>query len=287
MHARTRKRKKVRKLKRMLGVAAVVADIVTQLTGCVSGTIDLDNDWGDWDHSGQAEVAVRFFTTVPLGGQTTLSLVGGNGAIRITGVPGSSKIVVDALRRVRSDSRADAQGALSNLHVSVKENPEKIEIKTVQPESSYGRTYIVDYEITVPSYLIVGVVNGNGTVRIEGIQADVDVANGNGDVSLVDQVGSSWVNLGNGELSTWAWVPPGGQIAHAVGNGRIFLSVQNDVSASFEAAVGTGTISMTGLELQEVVATARRLKGVLGAGEGQIGLQLGNGQIRVEGEGGG
>jgi hypothetical protein len=143
---------------------------------------------------------------------------------------------------------------------------------------------VVDYEITVPAHLLPSVIQGNGSIRLEGILADVEVTNGNGDVALVDVTGSSWVSVGNGEIAAWTFLPHGGQIVHSIGNGTLFLSVQSQVSATFGAQVGNGTISVTGLDLQQVVTSPRQLHGVLGSGAGLIDLSSGNGQIRVQGD---
>jgi len=264
-------------MKRTLGVAALMADL---LTGCVTGVVDLDDDF---NHSGNVEASATFSRTLDLGGQIAVRVTGANGTVRIWGVPGAQEVVVDAVRRVRSDSRGDAEEHLADLQVLVQTWPHEFEIKTVQPNRSNGRTYVVDYEITVPAHLLPTVTNGNGSIRLEGIHADVEVTNGNGDVALVETTGSSWVSVGNGEISAWTHLPDGGQIVHSIGNGTLFLSVQPQVSATFGAQVGNGTINLTGLDLQQVVANPRQLLGVLGSGEGLIELTAGNGQIRVQG----
>jgi hypothetical protein len=125
--------------------------------------------------------------------------------------------------------------------------------------------------------------NGNGGVRVDGIEADVEVANGNGDVTLSQITGSTWVALGNGELSSEVQLPPSGTMDYAVGNGTIYLSVQKDASATFDAEVGNGTISVLGLDLREVVSTPRHIHGLLGSGQGVIGLAVGNGTIEAHG----
>jgi hypothetical protein len=68
-----------------------------------------------------------------------------------------------------------------------------------------------------------------------------------------------------------------------VGNGSLFLSVQEDVSGQFGAKVGNGTIKVSGLDLQDVVSTPHQVSGVLGSGQGLIELSAGNGEIRVQG----
>lgn len=270
----------MKRVKRWIGVAALIADIVVGTNGCIQGVIEVDDGI---DHSGNHEASAAFSRTMDLEGQEGIRIVGANGSVRVWGIPGADQVVVDAVRRVRSDSRSDAQAHLADVQVSVTEGAEIFEVRTLQPNHSHGRTYVVDYEITVPAHLLPYVANGNGSVRLEGIHADVEIQNGNGDVSLVDVAGSSWVSVGNGELTTSTYLPPGGQVAHAVGNGKISLSVQPDVSATFDAKVGNGTISMTGLDLHDVVTNPRHLQGVLGTGSGLIDLAVGNGQIRVHG----
>ncbi len=268
---------KKKRIKRALGVMALLADL---LTGCVVGVVDLG---GNMSHSGNVEVSATFSRILDVDDQLAIRVTGANGTVRVWGVPGAQEVVVDAVRRVRSDSRRDAEDALADLQVSVQAWPHEFEVKTVQPNHSYGRSYIVDYEITVPAQLLATVTNGNGSIRLEGIQADVEVTNGNGDVALVEVTGSSWVSVGNGEISAWTHLPIGGQIVHSIGNGTIFLSVQPQVSATFGAEVGNGTISLTGLDLQQIISSPRHLKGVLGSGEGLIDLSSGNGQIQVQG----
>lgn len=112
---------------------------------------------------------------------------------------------------------------------------------------------------------------------------DVEVTNGDGDVALVGTTGSSWVSVGNGEIAAWTHLPDGGQLVHSIGNGTLFLSIQPQVSATFGAKVGNGTISVSGLQLQQVVSSPRQLQGKLGSGTGLIELTSGNGQIRVQG----
>jgi hypothetical protein len=264
-------------MRRTLAFAALVADL---LTGCVVGVLDLDDDF---QHSGDSEASATFSCNLALSDQIAVKVTGANGSIRIWGVAGAHEVVVDAVRRVRSDSRRDAEEHLGDVQVSVQTGPQEFEIKTVQPNHPDGRSYIVDYEITVPAHFLPIVTQGNGSIRLEGIHADMEVTNGNGNVALVDVTGSSWVSVGNGEISARTFLPTGGQIVHSIGNGTLFLSVQPMVSATFGAQVGNGTIRVTGLDLQQVVSSPRQLKGVLGSGAGLIDLSIGNGQINVQG----
>jgi hypothetical protein len=268
----------MRMMKKTLGVLALLLDL--GLIGCVNGVIEFDDDW---HHHGDKEASAVFQETVSLNRQVAVRVLGANGSVKIWGVAGAESVVIDAVRRVRSDTYRDAEARLSDLTIEVHARSSHVEIKTVQPEHTGGRTYLVDYEITVPVHLMAEVLHGNGLVRIENLASDVDVKNGNGDVVLDAIAGSTWVSLGNGSVRADIDLPHGGQIRHSVGNGSISLGVQDMVSATFGAKVGNGTISMTGLDLQNPVSTPRQLRGILGAGNGIIDLNLGNGQIRVAG----
>ena len=272
----------MKSVKRILGVAAVVADLMLSTTGCSVDVVGVDLD-GDGHHSGNVEVSAAFSYHLDFEDQVGIRITGANGSIRVFGVPGAQEVLVTGVRRVRSDSRGDAQAHLAELQVSAQAGPVDFEIKTRQPSQTNGRTYIVDYEISVPAKLNATVTNGNGVIRLEGIHADLKVANGNGDVDLIDVSGSSWVSLGNGEIAAWTHLPLGGQVVHSVGNGSMFLSVQPQVSAAFGAKVGNGTINVTGLDMHQLVSTPRQMKGLLGSGQGLIELSAGNGVIKVQG----
>ena len=70
---------------------------------------------------------------------------------------------------------------------------------------------------------------------------------------------------------------------HTVGNGGVSLILQPQVSATFGAQVGNGTINLSGLTLTQSVSGNNTLHGVLGTGAGSIDLSVGNGWIQAHG----
>jgi hypothetical protein len=268
-------------LRRRTIILALWAPLMVGATGCVIDISDVDLD-DDWD-SGKEVASAPFYRTVPLEGQDQLTLVAMNGSVSIHGEVGIQQVLVQAQRRVRAHTRREAEASLPLLSVAVSAGPEGITVETHQPTGTGGRSFVVDYEITVPRAFLLQITNGNGTVEIRGLQGEVRLDSGNGDVVLEDHVGSSWVSLGNGEIRADVVLPTGGQVVHAVGNGGIRLAVQQDVSATFSAHVGNGVITVTRLEFSEWVSGARFAEGVLGSGDGYIGLSVGNGWIQAQG----
>jgi hypothetical protein len=272
----------MKKLRRLVGPLALALDSAFLLTGCVADVVvglDDDVDWGD----NRVEVTATFFEEVPIGSQTGLRVAGVNGTVEVRGQAGFDHVRIEAVRRVRSKTRSDALGHLPYLQVEVSYSSTNFLVETVQPNSSGGREYQVDYRITVPRDLWVDVTNANGSVLLEDLNANVWVQNANGNICVKEVTGSSWITLGNGEIDARVFLPVAGQAVYSVGNGGLSLTVQPEVSATFGAQVGNGTISLSGLTLSESVAGTNSLQGVLGGGSGTIDLSVGNGWIHAKG----
>lgn len=262
-----------------LGRVALVGLLGFSLTGCVIGVLDLDGDF----NTGEEEASERFSQVIGVDTQLAVRIIGQNGFIKVRGVAGVEEVTVLAERRVRSESLEDAQEHLHLVQVRLYRERDEILIETEQPSHSGGRSYLVDYEVTVPSDLDVVVTNGNGAIQLEDLRSDVRLETGNGNVTILALSGSSWVVVGNGNVDASLSLPVGGRAVYSVGNGSVDLSIQPDVSARLNARVGNGSISVTGLKLIDPVSAPNLFSSVLGSGAGLIDLSVGNGWVRVRG----
>ncbi len=215
--------------------------------------------------------------------QTNLQLEAINGSITVTGEAGRSTVLVAGIREVQADNLEEAEAGLELLDVVVSELQDAIRVRTIQPEEPDGRSYIVNYEITVPDDLVVVITNANGVIEVSSINNTVDIVNANGDIVLEDIFGSTLVELGNGGVEAEVALPAGGMITIAVGNGGIGLSLPLSTSAEFSASVGNGSIVVLDLDLQNMTTTTGSVTGILGGGDGLITLAVGNGGITVIG----
>ncbi len=269
------------KIRRGLGRIAVLAGLVPALGGCVIDVADVCVDGDSW--GGGAEATAYFSYSVPALYRATLTLVGANGSVQIRVEAELQDVIIQGTRRVRADSRAEAESYLHQVRVDVAEDDDGVVVKTEQPEESGGRTYQVDYEIAIPPWMAVRVTNGNGTVKIQNVRQDVDVENGNGDVVLDGHQGSSRISLGNGEIRGTMVLPPGAHLIHSVGNGGIQITIQRNLSAEFHAQVGIGTLDVTGLDFTSWTSGPGFAEGLLGVGEGLMSLSVGTGWIQIQG----
>ena len=254
-------------------IAPIILAVALGLGGCDDDFLSPDQEVAREDFSFDVEVTT----------QTRLQLNAINGTITITGASNSDSIFITGVREVRSETREDAEANLENLQVDVDVQETVIRVTTIQPEDPDGRTYVVDYEITVPADLLEVIRNANGNVTLQSIDADVDVTNANGNIILSNIAGSAMVDLGNGQVDGRVTLPANGTIDIAVGNGGIELSIPQSTSAQFAASVGNGAVTVSNLTLEDMVASTQSVVGRLGSGDGEIVLTVGNGAITVVG----
>jgi hypothetical protein len=240
-------------------------------------------DSGDNVSNTDFVAADSFSFEVEIGVHTRLSLEGINGNITITGLSGANSIIIEGERRVGSESTQDAEEHLQELEVSVTDMQSYVRVRTIQPDHSHGRSYVVDYTITLPQELEVVVANVNGIIVIDSASNSVTVANVNGQITLDEIFGSTSVQLVNGQIQAEVTLPADGVIGMSTVNGGIGLGIPQNTSAEFAAAVVNGTITISDLILKNPTSTANSLTGTLGDGQGTISLSTVNGTISVSG----
>lgn len=206
-----------------------------------------------------------------------------NGNVTITGNSTSDSIIIKGEKIVASESISDAQTHLTQLNVDTQNITNGILIKTKQPNESNGRSYTINYIISIPNNYEISVELANGNVLISSINNAVSVNNINGEVSLDDIFGSTFINLVNGQIKSKQSLPQNGIINFASVNGSIKLDIPSNTSAEFSAGTINGNISVSNLIIKNQVVTATSIKGILNAGEGKINLSLVNGSISAAG----
>ncbi len=248
-------------------------------TGCIIADLDDDDGFGD----NNIEVSQTFTIDLDVTTQVSLRLEGINGNVTVFGRPGASTLTVAGEKIVGSNSRTDAERRLDDLEVGVVERTDEFVIRTLQPDNTQGRNYVINYTITLPPDLAVALGLINGNVSVERLDNDVLVSNTNGNVELGNISGNAVVVLINGNILSEVDMPLGGAIELATTNGNIELDIPTTTSADFSARVTNGSISLNNLTLSDPVRTNQSLIGKLGDGDGTIELRTVNGNISVLG----
>lgn len=256
-----------------VGRLAMMATAMLPLAGCSE----------DLTGSNGFEAQEPFSVAVEVTTQLAVVLNGVNGEIEFVGVAGFDSVRIEGVRRVFSSSVADAEAHLSDIEVVTDLRAGEVGIQTEQPSSSNGRSYVVDYQVTMPAELMVQIENANGNIKLESLEntARAQVANGN--IVLADILGDVHAQTGNGNIVCGVTLPTAGQASLTTGNGNINLQIPTVTSAQFSAAVGNGVITVSNLNLQDQTITPNLVTGRLGDGDGQITLAAGNGNITAVG----
>lgn len=212
-----------------------------------------------------------------------IRLVAITGTVNISGNSQTDSISISGIRRVKSNSMADAEQHLPDLSVDFQDVGSEVTVITNQPQDSEGRGYEVDYTITLPDTLQVQVNAVTGVITISSITGNVSIGHVTGDITLSDVLGNSTVSLVTGIITGEIYLPLNGIIDLGTVTGNINLQIPVNTSAVFSANVTTGSISTSNLMLQNQVSTSTFLSGTLDNGEGNISLRTVTGNISVIG----
>jgi len=196
---------------------------------------------------------------------SAISLEAINGTIYFTGKSGTNSVKISGVKQVQSESTRDAIDHLEELTVDVQDHTNGILVRTMQPNQSEGRNYIVNYTITLPQDMDFYINSVNGHIIINEVQSNV------------------FVNLINGNIESEAQLPPGGTIDMKLINGNLLLDIPQNTSANIDAKVINGSVNATNLEIRNRVETLKSLTGTCGDGNGEILLNTINGNIMLTG----
>jgi len=206
-----------------------------------------------------------------------------SGTVIVRGVPGADSVIVKGTKRVGAPSQEDADARLAGLDVTVKTGTDEVSAKTTQPSDTEGRSYEVDYEITMPPDMTAMVSSVNGTITVQDVESDLTVSSTNGGVVLDGFAGNATINVVNGTVVGDATLPLNGEIVVVIVNGGVGLEIPTETSAEFSARVTNGSISISDLSFTDLETTPTLITGTLGDGEGIIGITVTNGTILVTG----
>jgi len=255
----------------------------------VSGCADVDIQGPGWNWDGEFDSAWNTDYAAAEGfsfraaAMPVISLSGMAGSVEIVGHTDLTEVVVEGVRRVRSDSEADAREHLASLAVDHWTSGGTVFIETVQPKLSHGRSYQVEYRVDVPAGTKVIVRQAAGPVEIRTLSGDVDVGVMAGPVTFRDLTGNVQATAMAGAINASVTLPARGVVDLRSSSGDISLSIPAATSAALRATAVTGRVRAVGLALVDEDPRASVLQGTLADGDGMIHLEAVAGDITVTG----
>jgi DUF4097 and DUF4098 domain-containing protein YvlB len=157
--------------------------------GCAELSVDPEVNVNGSGVTGDTKVKAHksFSHTVNLTSQTLLKVEGINGSIKVESVSGINQVSISGEKIVSSDTYQDASSHLKNITIEINELTDELLVKTVHPQYANGRSYLVNYTITIPSNLNITINNVNGSIQLEIPQttsANFSASLVNGSISL-------------------------------------------------------------------------------------------------------
>ena len=157
--------------------------------GCADVVVDPEVNVNGSGIPGDNKIKAQetFFQTVDLTSQTLLKVEGINGMVSIESASGTNQVTISGEKVVSSDTYQDAYSHLKDITIEVNESTNELLVKTVQPNFSNGRSYKVDYTISVPPDLNIVVDNINGSIALDipqSTSAEFFASLVNGNISL-------------------------------------------------------------------------------------------------------
>jgi len=268
---------KTSKVNPMVKYVAVL--FVVYVSGCQININDPDDHVHNQNYL--AEQTVNFSKSAA--NLTRLRLIGVSGDVQIIGSTDIGTVQITACKQVKSDNQSDAEEHLQLLNVSVQIQTSTLFVKTEQPSTSDGRSYLVYYTIWLPVTMEISVTETNSSILIDSVMNTISINNVNGQVSLNGVNGSTNIGLVNGFITSNQLLPQSGSIDFSVVNGGISLSIPRNTSAEFYAQVVNGRITSNNLDFLNIELGTNDFRGTLGDGSGDISLETVNGNIAVTG----
>ncbi len=227
-------------------------------TGCDS----TDTPWQEsrLKHAGQ-EASAIFERRIEVGRRSRLHLETVNGTVSLRGVVGSTSILLRGRRRVFSKTKEDAKRHLTDLAIRIEALSDDILIGTDQPKHPEGRTYVVDYSISVPATLGVEIVSVNGRVDLVNLQGPVVV------------------NVINGAAGGWSSDRPASRSNLSDGNVDTLAEMPGKTSVHLDGTFVKGAVRTTHLTFSNRFSSSMSLACTSGIDTSAVGLSGANGDF--------
>ncbi len=145
-------------------------------------------------------------------------------------------------------------------------------------------TLTANFDVSCPEHLFLDLAIVNGSASISDMIAGADIGLVNGNLTMDNCQGGIVGTLVNGTIDCdLSALAAADSAILTVTNGDITLSLPSDVSATFDAFTGNGTVTVTGFaSVSYTTDESNHKAGTIGGGGAVIDLQVTNGDITLQ-----
>lgn len=194
-------------------------------------------------------------------------------------------ITAEITRSVAGTDSAEAAPFLDSIVITEDISGGVLTLEADVPDfDDEGRNYQAHFDFTTPEAIFVdlAIVNGAGQVRNMKNGAEIGVVNGS--ITTDNLEGGVLAFLVNGSIDCdMALLAAADSAVLSVTNGDAVLALPSDVSATFDAFTGNGSVTVTGFtNVNYTTNESNHKAGTLGAGDAFVDITIVNGDIRLE-----
>jgi len=233
---------------------------------------------------------------VPQAGETELN----EGNADSTDVNGSTTTLAKSFP-FESEGKFSLKSVNGNISIATWDQP-KAEVRVIKQGSDRGGQVFISnsngtlavrstgggrdvrFEITLPRELArLTLGSQNGSIKMDGVTAQIIVETTNGQIELTDVTGVSKVQTTNGKIKALLDGASEGPMEFSATNGTIEVSFKSDFEADLDASTERGSISIDdkfGIKVQKDF-TRQSASGQIGGGGEPLRIKTVNGSIKV------
>lgn len=205
-----------------------------------------------------------------------------NGLIKVEPSTGKTVEIV-AVKSARGQSPEDAKQALGDIEIveSADSGTVRVETKVKRTHGWFGSSAQVKYTVRVPDGLNSKFSTTNGGVELHGVSGNVEAETTNGGIVARGISGTFTGSTTNGGVDAdMARLGDGGARLECT-NGGISLRLPADAKATISATVTNGGIDTSGLPLDKIESTRRKLEAKLNGGGAPVRMSCTNGGLEI------
>jgi DUF4097 and DUF4098 domain-containing protein YvlB len=228
----------------------------------------------------RAEARETWSQTFTVAADGQFELENTNGSIEVEPATGT-QLEVRAERIAKAATEEAARELLKQVEIVVDATDRRVSVRTKYPKGWNRGGSEVRYWVKVPAALTVKVENTNGKIQLTNLAGSVTASTTNGGIAGDGLSGPVRASTTNGGVNIEMNAVHSGGVELSTTNGGVSLKLPASAKADVSAACTNGGISTSGLSLETVESSRRRLEGRLNGGGPRVRLETTNGGIRL------
>jgi hypothetical protein len=252
--------------RRLLAIGPVLALLALCSCGGLALTASATDEWTH---------------TYPLAAGGEVSIENTNGRVEVEAADGST-VEVRAERIAKAATESSAKELLPRIKIEEDIKPDRVAISTSKMNGvMIGASFEVRYRVRAPKAASVKVTNTNGSITVSSMTGGIEAHGTNGGVTGKALAGGVIASVVNGQVNVDLAAVGSQKVSLHTTNGAVSLALPDEAKADVDAMVTNGWITVSGVKIEVIEQSRRRIQGRMNGGGTPIELRTVNGSVRI------